>query len=92
LRFRKLDTAPRESPLTFRFNGKAVTAERGLTLAAALLAAGHIEFRKSVASEAMHGPYCLMGACFECTVEIAGEGRRQACMTEVREGMDVSSP
>jgi D-hydroxyproline dehydrogenase subunit gamma len=92
LRFRKLAIAPPEATLTFRYNGVAVTAERGQSIAAALLAAGYTEFRKSVGKGAMHGPYCLMGACFECTVEIAGSGRRQACMTEARNGMEVSSP
>jgi NADH dehydrogenase/NADH:ubiquinone oxidoreductase subunit G len=31
----------------------------------------------------------MMGACFECLVEIDGEPNRQACMTPVTEGMKV---
>lgn len=31
----------------------------------------------------------MMGTCFECLVEIDGEPNRQACLTLVREGMDI---
>jgi D-hydroxyproline dehydrogenase subunit gamma len=91
LRFRRLESAQPEARVEFRFNGTTIVARPGETLAAALLAAGHVSFRRSVAGDAMHGPYCLMGTCFECLVEIAGTGRRQACMTTVAEGMEVSS-
>lgn len=66
-------------------------ASEGQTLAAALLAAGHAAFRKTPDSAQPRGPYCLMGACFECTVEVEGAGRVQACMTAVRDGMRVRS-
>jgi len=35
------------------------------------------------------GPFCLMGSCFDCLVEIDGIPNRQACMVEVTEGMTV---
>ena len=91
MRFRRLESAPPEARVEFSFNGTTLIARPGDTLAAALLAAGHVGFRKSVAGDALHGPYCLMGTCFECLVEIAGSGRCQACMTIVTEGMEVSS-
>jgi predicted molibdopterin-dependent oxidoreductase YjgC len=31
----------------------------------------------------------MMGVCFECLVEIDGVANRQACMTEVRDGMRI---
>jgi predicted molibdopterin-dependent oxidoreductase YjgC len=31
----------------------------------------------------------MMGVCFDCLVEIDGVANRQACMIEVREGMQV---
>ena len=34
-------------------------------------------------------PFCMMGTCFECLVEIDGQPNRQACLTIVREGMDI---
>ena len=91
MRFRSLTDTPPESLVRFRFNGIEVEAVAGQTIAAALLAAGQLEFRRSARTDSMHGPWCLMGACFECVVEVRDAGRCQACMTEVRDGMDVTA-
>jgi len=64
-------------------------ARRGDTVAAALLAAGVTAFRAAPISGAPRAPYCLMGTCFECAVEIDGERNRRACMTQVSPGMRV---
>ena len=70
-------------------DGRAVTALAGDSVAAALLSAGVVAFRRSAISRAPRGPFCMMGACFECLVEIDGEPNRQACLTRVRPGMRV---
>ena len=86
--FRRLQ--PAESPrVTVTIAGKAFEAREGDTVAAAMLAAGHVAFRHSAVSGAPRGPWCLMGACFECLVTIDGVADRQACMTPVRQGMRV---
>ena len=72
-----------------RFNGDTLTAKAGDTVAAALLAAGQFTFRKTAVSGSDRGPFCMMGACFDCLVEIDGEPNRQACMTLVEDGMSV---
>jgi predicted molibdopterin-dependent oxidoreductase YjgC len=77
--------------ITIYVNGEAVCARAGDTVAAALLGAGHRVTRTTPVSGAGRGPYCMMGACFECLVEIDGEPNRQACMVEVRDGMQVSA-
>ncbi len=74
-----------------KFDGRSVAASRGDTVAAALLAGNHWRFRTTPVSGAPRGPYCMMGVCFDCLVEIDGVANRQACMTEVREGMQVQS-
>lgn len=61
----------------------------GISLAAGLLAAGLTSLRKTPVSGAARGPFCMMGACFDCLVEIEGV-TRQACMIEVRDGLVVS--
>ncbi|MFV2092638.1 MAG: (2Fe-2S)-binding protein, partial [Hyphomicrobiales bacterium] len=65
-------TAPRLDPggptVRFHFEGRELQAREGITLAAALLANGETNFRESVTSGAPRGPFCLMGACFECLV------------------------
>lgn len=64
-------------------------APGGMPLAAALLLNGETWFRDSAVTGAPRGPFCLMGMCFECLVEIDGQPNRQACMVEVAEDMEV---
>jgi D-hydroxyproline dehydrogenase subunit gamma len=70
-------------------DGDALDVPAGASLAAALLAAGVTTTRTTAVSGAPRAPYCMMGVCFECLVEIDGHPNRQACMTTVREGMQV---
>jgi predicted molibdopterin-dependent oxidoreductase YjgC len=74
-----------------RFDGQDLLLTDGVNLAAALLEAGVIRFRQTPFSGAPRGPFCMMGACFDCLVLIDGVSR-QACMTEVTEGMDIAMP
>ena len=71
------------------FEGQSLPAAAGDTVAAALLAAGQREFRTTPVSGRPRGPFCMMGVCFDCLVEIDGVANRQACMIEVRDGMRV---
>ncbi|RZV48935.1 MAG: (2Fe-2S)-binding protein, partial [Pseudomonadales bacterium] len=34
-------------------------------------------------------PYCMMGVCFECLVEIDGVPNCQSCRVSVKEGMQI---
>ena len=71
------------------FEGTVLEARAGDSVAAALLANGILVFRTTPVSGAPRGPWCLVGECHECLVEIDGEPNRQACMVEVRAGMRV---
>lgn len=71
-----------------RFDGQDLLLPEGRNLAAALLAAGVEVVRHTPVSGAPRAPFCMMGACFDCLVVIAGV-TRQACMTEVRDGLIV---
>lgn len=75
--------------LSFTFEGRRIEAQEGDSVAAALTAAGVRDLRSSVVSGESRGVYCMMGICFDCLVEIDGMPNRQACMIEVREGLDV---
>lgn len=66
-----------------------VTARQGDSVAAAALAAGFSSTRTTPISETPRAPYCMMGVCFECLMEINGQPNTQACMTTVSEGMQV---
>ena len=72
-------------------DGLPQSARAGETVAAALLAAGFGAFRTTAVSGAARGPYCLMGACFDCLVVIDGVASRQACLVQVREGMRIET-
>jgi len=65
-----------------------ITVPGDMSVAAALLAVGKITARISPTADEPRSPHCLMGICFECLMEIDGV-QRQACVTEVREGMVI---
>lgn len=80
---------PHAAAVTILFEGAPLAARVGDSVAAALLAAGVLATRAHPVNEDPRGPYCMMGACFECLVVIDGEPSRQACLVAVREGMRV---
>lgn len=75
--------------LSFTFEGRRLEAREGDTIAAALLAAAETRFRTTPVSGAERGPFCLMGVCFDCLVDVDGVPNRQACMIKVADGMTV---
>jgi len=85
---RRIETTGPE--VVFTFEGQRIVAQTGDSIAAALTAAGIQDLRDSAVSGAARGIYCMMGACFDCLVEVDGVPNRQACMTEVRNGLDVN--
>jgi sarcosine oxidase subunit alpha len=77
-----------EETVAIRVDGREVRAARGASVAAALLNAGVVRFRRSVTGEE-RGPLCGRGICFECRVTIDGVAHRKSCQVTVREGMEV---
>ena len=75
--------------IALSIDGKAIEAREGDTVAAALLAAGVMVARTTPVKETPRAPYCMMGVCFDCLMEIDGVGSRQACLVPVRNGMVV---
>ncbi len=86
--FLEMETTPRVAVM---FDGVSLDLPEGANLAAALLAAGVEVFRHTPVSGAPRAPFCMMGACFDCLVEIDGVVR-QACMIEVSKGLQISKP
>jgi hypothetical protein len=89
--FRELTPAADQNLVDVRFGAQALRLPLGANLAAALLVAGVTPFRQTPVSGAPRGPFCMMGACFDCLVEIDGV-TRQACMLAVTEGMEIDMP
>lgn len=83
---------PRSSELetiTITFEGQAFTVPAGVSVATALLVGGVRDFRSSAVRQASRAPYCMMGVCFECLVEIDGVPARQSCIVQAQDGMQV---
>jgi predicted molibdopterin-dependent oxidoreductase YjgC len=85
--FRKLHK--NSETIKILFEGSSLNAVEGQTVAAALLSEGHLFFRNSVISGQPRAPYCMMGVCYECMLEIDGQSSQQACLIPVREGMKI---
>jgi hypothetical protein len=79
------------SPLTLFFDGRPLHAREGDSVASALLAAGVIVTRQTPVSGAPRGPWCMMGACFDCVAIVDGRRGMRTCMTPVREGLCVDT-
>jgi predicted molibdopterin-dependent oxidoreductase YjgC len=74
--------------VTITVDGEPIIAHLGESVAAALLADGTATLRTTRAG-AERGLYCGMGVCFECLVMIDGAPNTRACMSWVREGMEI---
>ncbi|MFD2647337.1 FAD-dependent oxidoreductase [Devosia albogilva] len=82
-------TPPRTSPpVRFRFDGREIAARDGDSLAAALAENG-ITRLHSTSAGSSRGIFCGMGVCQDCLLEVDGQRSQRACMTKVRNGMDV---
>jgi D-hydroxyproline dehydrogenase subunit gamma len=74
-----------------RVDGRPVTAYSGETVFAALLAEGIKVLRHPAKdrTNTARGGFCGMGVCQECRVMVDGLPDQRACMTEVRDGMEI---
>ena len=76
--------------VTIEFEGVVLSVPDTLTVAAAVLTnGGKKHTRLSPVSGEKRGPYCFMGVCHECLMEIDGIPDQQACIIEVKEGMKI---
>lgn len=82
------DADTRRPGVTLSVDGEACTVPSGAPVACALLQRGSIA-RTTGLSGSPRAPYCMMGICFECLVEIDGVPNRQACMVAAEPGMVV---
>jgi hypothetical protein len=78
-------------PVPVVIDGEPFEARAGDSVAAALLAAGRLASRTTPGSGAPRGPYCMMGACFDCLVTLDGVPNQQACMVSVAPGMRIDT-
>ncbi|MCG2583080.1 (2Fe-2S)-binding protein [Massilia sp. TS11] len=79
-----------DETLTIVVDGRPLPARRGISVAAALMAADHLRTRTSVRGQPRFA-VCGMGVCQECRVSIDGVAQRLACQTLVAPGMRIDT-
>jgi sarcosine oxidase subunit alpha len=92
----------RPQAVTIHVNDREINAYEGETVATALLAAGVLTMSRDEGSQFGGGrprsPFCNMGVCFDCLVEISNPTsgdvpmRARACLTPVRAGLRITVP
>lgn len=87
--FRTIAADDAASAVRLTIDGAEIAVPEGATVAGALLLAGHRAFGPHPISGEAEGPWCLIGVCFGCLVEIDGIAGRQACLVPARAGMTV---
>lgn len=86
--FKFLDKAALES-VEIELDGEVVSVPADISIAAALLALDAIPFRNSPVSGAPRAPFCMMGVCFECLLEVDDVNGQRACQVQVQAGMRI---
>lgn len=86
---RRLGEVGAQATFTFSFEGEAIKAWPGDTVAAALMAAGHAHLRDAE-DGSPRGVTCAIGSCWECRCIVDGAANTRACMTEALPGMVVA--
>jgi sarcosine oxidase subunit alpha len=71
-------------------NGSPITAYKGQTIAAAILASGLRVFRVTKGRK-MRGPFCGIGICFDCRMRVNGISNVRTCMTLATPGCEIVS-
>ncbi|MEO6593674.1 MAG: (2Fe-2S)-binding protein [Planctomycetota bacterium] len=85
---RRIEGLGERPEVAFTFDGKAVQARVGDTVAMALWATGEQVLRQSSRDGAPRGVLCNMGICYECLVVVDGATVR-SCTTIVCDGLRV---
>jgi predicted molibdopterin-dependent oxidoreductase YjgC len=83
--FRLLDAAGAQ--IVIELDGVQETVPAGVSVAAALLYLDKIPLRHSAVNAAPRAPFCMMGICFECLIEVDGVANQRACHWQVQAGM-----
>ncbi len=89
--FRLLDGHDPDS-IEIQVDGERLAVPAGISVAAALLYLDKTPTRINLAVTSPRAPFCMMGVCFECLVEIDGVANQRACQVEVQPGLRIRRP
>lgn len=82
---------PAPDAVEISHDGTSLVAQRGESLALALLAADRLLLSRSPKLHRPRGPYCLRGACEGCLVRVNGVPNQPACRVIVEGGERVET-
>jgi len=83
-------TSDNRKTVSIDFEGTRLSVPAGITVAAAVMGyTGENYIRRSPAGGEKRAPFCFMGVCHECLIEIDGIPDQQACIIEVKDGMHI---
>ncbi len=86
--FRRLEGIEAASDsIVIELDGESVSVPGAVSVAAALLYLDAIPIRNTRISGAARAPFCMMGVCFECLIEVDGIPDQRACQVQVAAGM-----
>ena len=77
--------------VTFSFNGETFKGVEGQSIAAALMARGVRELRKTRFDDEPRLIFCGIGICFDCAVVVDGAANQRACLVEITDGAKIES-
>lgn len=79
------------SAFLLRVDDREIEALSGHTVAAALLRAGVISWRRTRVTGEPRGIFCGIGVCFDCLVTVNGRPNQRACLVPARTGDVVTT-
>ena len=80
----------RGNKVTINLDGESVDAFEGESVAAVMMVEGNVAMRTTTEGQP-RGVFCGMGVCFDCLVIIDDVPNTRACMTWVKEGMQIKT-
>jgi sarcosine oxidase subunit alpha len=82
---------PPSDPVTLRFDGEEVAAQRGEPVAVALVAAGHLALARSPKFHRPRGPWCQRAACDGCLARVDDVPNVMTCRVPAADGMRIET-
>ena len=80
-----------ENLIFFTLDGVTLSANGGLSIAAAMIFNSMRINRTTRVEGTPRGIFCGIGSCFDCLVVVDGIANQRACITEVRSGMKIQT-
>lgn len=86
-----LGRPPDGEEVQITFDHRPLLARAGEPVVVALLAAGIRVCRTMPGTGEARGPFCLVGRCTDCLMQIDGVPNTRACQTPVHAGMKIAT-